>query len=1082
MNSPLMEILSSPLLLQGSLAGCDYTISAVKCQATASVGLSLRQEVTEKDVRVHLTLANPTEQMVEVHGLSFVYEIAGQDEADVIPPATSGRIWACDEGENHFVCTGFDEKKRRMLMMAVFRAQLDDVREIPTMEGKRAFEAALRLNPAVRESDRAKGRVYRSPAAPLCLAPLSQRTLTVQILAADNADEARTALRKNGLLPDRIYSGVNCSIAPRTDFFDFTPDYEAVHVLADDVCCARVSGGKLISLSHTAGSNEMIRKERGFGDLEIVLSGGEVIATEKLPQYETEAAAYVCSDHGVEIRRSYVLEDGRLKWKLTIANLREEPLTVTDLRMPFEMNSHFDDGESAGKKVLRHSQISQDNSFFLFTPCDGKPPMLLCLPQEGTKYEYFDTVSSDEAGRAYRAYLYAQGAEAVSREAGCRWPQAVSALQLQPGEERSFGLVMQFVNSYDGARDAMVDSGLCDVEAVPGLTVQKGSKVLLRVRSRSKDVQLRAEHEGKTNIRLVSRAGDAWLFEVIFEKLGENRVDVLFDGKLGVVEFFVTLPLRELIALRGGFIAKHQIRDESKWYNGLLAEHNNETSALLSPDAPDKIVGWQVYEFTCDDPGLSKPAFLASKNAEYPVPEEIEALEYYVEHFVWGGLQRTNEEEYPYAIYGIPDWHTLRELRNVNSTELAHLWRAYDYPHIALMYYMLYRIGRKDPSLLKCQSRDTYLERAYRTIIAMYTFPLEIGHTFVGPDGIYGTGFYNELVIPMLIDALNEEGRHEAAARLTGHWKKKANYFVNQCQDLFRSEMTFDTTGFESTQAAVNWARANARHVQAKRSVNTDGCSADDVERFARLQTQCNIACRGYLENAYYLRGSDIRGDSARYTLSYMSQMGGWSLMEEALYGPGNPFKLLRLASAFALSSWALMNAGDKESNYGFWFPGEEHNGAAGGEFEPAPTGHTWLGQPHHRGSWYYSCEIDLGFCGGLRGANTIVADDPDFGCVCYGGKMERTADGFVVLPQDGVQRRFHIVSAKERVHVLVDDARMTRVEKIGDKLILTLDDICPMASLRAFTHSGKLVCDENGVPLENGWAKINGNTLTLCI
>ena len=38
------------------------------------------------------------------------------------------------------------------------------------------------------------------------------------------------------------------------------------------------------------------------------------------------------------------------------------------------------------------------------------------------------------------------------------------------------------------------------------------------------------------------------------------------------------------------------------------------------------------------------------------------------------------------------------------------------------------------------------------------------------------------------------------------------------------------------------------------------------------------------------------------------------------------------------------------------------------------------------------------------------------------------------------------------------------------------------MASLRAFTHSGKPICDENGVPLENGWVKIDGNTLTLCI
>lgn len=1077
----LQKSVSVPLTLQGAISGCKYLISKVEGLATEKIMLHLAQEVQESAVRLDITLTNPTEKAVELHGLTFRYAISGQEKAEWIPPETPEQAWAFDEAENHFVCTAFANKKERMLMMPLFRTQLDAIREEIGTEDMRVFQAAFRLDPASQKLERATGHMRCAPALPLRLEPLSDRTVSVRIIAC-TMDEVYTILRSNGMLPNRIYSGVNGALAPRTDFFASGPSYQAMHIFADDICCARISEGKLVSLSHTTGSNEMIDKQRGFGDVEVILEDGTVIDTGKLKQYETEAAHYCCGDAGVAIQRAYKLEDGKLFWKLTLSNQTDMPVKISDVRMPFSMNSSFTDGKRAGEKVLRHSQISQDNTFFLFTPCDGKPPMLLCTPTMGTKYEYFD-LAENEKGRWYRAYLYADGSEKKARAAGCRWPQPVSALELQPGEQKEFGLIMQFVNSYASARDALVQAGLCDVEALPGLTIPRGMKMLVRVRTHSKELHLQAEYENQTKIRRLSASSDVYLYEVYFERLGENRLDVLFDGRIGVIECFVTLPLQELITLRGKFIADLQIKDESKWYNGLLAEQNNITGAVLTPDNTDCIHDWRIYELTCDDPGLSKPAFLASKNAEYPVQEEVEALEYYVENFVWGGLQRRDDEEYPYGIYGIPEWHTLREMRNVNSTELAHLWRAYDYPHIGLMYYMLYRIGRKHPEMLKRQTGSLYLERAYRTFIAMFTYPIEIGHQFLGADGIYGTGFYNELTIPLVIDALHEEGRHEAAMRLTSHWKKKTAYFVKECQDLFCSEYPFDTTGFESTQAAVNWERAHARHVTATQGVQADQCAADEVERFARMQINCNVACRGYMENAYYLRGSDIRSESASYTLSYMSQMGGWALMEEALYGPGNPFELLRLASASALSSWALMNAGDKESNYGFWFPGEEHNGAAGGGFEPAPTGKTWLGQPHHRGSWYYSCEIDLGFCGGLRCANTIVADDPDFGRVCYGGAMEATKnDDFIVLPQDGVQRRFHMIHAKERVHVLVDDARMTRVEKHGNQLILTFEDVCEKASLRAFTHHGRPVYDAAGCALENGWAKIENCTMILFV
>ncbi|MDE8491764.1 DUF5695 domain-containing protein, partial [Klebsiella pneumoniae] len=78
------------------------------------------------------------------------------------------------------------------------------------------------------------------------------------------------------------------------------------------------------------------------------------------------------------------------------------------------------------------------------------------------------------------------------------------------------------------------------------------------------------------------------------------------------------------------------------------------------------------------------------------------------------------------------------------------------------------------------------------------------------------------------------------------------------------------------------------------------------------------------------------------------------------------------------------------------------------GGFEPAPNGLTWLDQPHHRGAWYYACEIDLGFCGALRSAATIVADDPIFGRIVFGGTLREGDHTIAVVPRDGVRRRFH--------------------------------------------------------------------------
>ena len=80
------------------------------------------------------------------------------------------------------------------------------------------------------------------------------------------------------------------------------------------------------------------------------------------------------------------------------------------------------------------------------------------------------------------------------------------------------------------------------------------------------------------------------------------------------------------------------------------------------------------------------------------------------------------------------------------------------------------------------------------------------------------------------------------------------------------------------------------------------------------------------------------------------------------------------------------MSSGTEETNYGYWYPGKENDGAAGSAFPGALR--SQLGRhPAARGPWPYSGEIDLGYGAALRTAATIVADDPLFGLIAYGGQ-----------------------------------------------------------------------------------------------
>lgn len=193
-------------------------------------------------------------------------------------------------------------------------------------------------------------------------------------------------------------------------------------------------------------------------------------------------------------------------------------------------------------------------------------------------------------------------------------------------------------------------------------------------------------------------------------------------------------------------------------------------------------------------------------------------------------------------------------------------------------------------------------------------------------------------------------------------------------------------------------------------------------------QHYAGLSIRGWLETKYYKLGADN-------SMSYMAKMGGWSILDYGVNFAENPYDWLQLGYASYLSSWALMNTGTPESNYGFWSPGKKNDGAMGWAFIDEKRGRSWLGREMDRGAWYYDGEADLGLGAGIRMAATVLSDDPLFGWVAYGGDVRETGRRLYVFPRDGLRVRFAQVTADKRVvYALGRDGFMKDAEIVADK------------------------------------------------
>lgn len=729
------------------------------------------------------------------------------------------------------------------------------------------------------------------------------------------------------------------------------------------------------------------------------------------------------------------LNQQNLEWTIQVETTGP-PVQIGDMAIPIPWRFPAGDNPDAifEKSFTKHHFISGNGSFIYFVRPNGEPPFLVMTALPRTKLEYYTSTGRGN----YRAFIHS--GYTGNQETRGTWRQEHTYLNLGPaGAQNSkvtYGFRFRWAKTYDEIREILYQEGLFDIRVVPGMTVPEDLSARFSLHTLNRIESVEPEFPAETKLVSLGEPRPGYhLYQVEFKHLGENRLTIRHDGgRRTYLEFFATEPLETLIKKRAWFIThRQQHRVPSKWYDGLFSVYDMKSKVLRGPDDTDGFDGWWGYVLACDDPGLSKAPYVASKNVRYPDRDEIAALEYYLEHFVWGKLQRTDKENpYPYGIYGVPNWRVARdpELRKLpenrdRNQDKMHIWRSYDYPHMVMLYYHMYQIATMYPGATHYLDGPGYLERAYQTARAYFIYPYEILPWYE----TYKWGCYNELVILDLIAALEKEGLREKADWLRAEWEKKVKFFVYDDKYPFRSEYAIDRTAFESSYALAKYGATHDMKPDAnlwydktkKRWYSHPVVKREDSRAFMERQLKAGLAVRGWLEAAYYLLGADFTASSDSGSMSYMANMGGWGILDYAIHFADVPYDWLQLGYASYLSSWSLMNTGRPDTNYGFWFPGKDNDGATGWQFMTAKFGRAWIRKDVPRGPWNYDGEIDLGYGAGLRMAATILTRDPLFDWLAYGGALNITGDVISVVPRDGVRQRFCAILGEQRVILELD-------------------------------------------------------------
>ena len=699
---------------------------------------------------------------------------------------------------------------------------------------------------------------------------------------------------------------------------------------------------------------------------------------------------------GLQIQSDIQTEGNLLDWKITLKNVSQDAVEVTEINIPLLMNQYFrgDNYFKYEKCVMRHTCIVGASSYIYWQKSNGEGPALLMAAVDGTRVETFRREDNPVFQPLDRIPGAFEGVFSIC-------PVGInSALVLEGGEIEVFSFRFALLSSERDINQALAEWNLLSLEALPGIVAPVHEEIKALVCWKGNDLAVRPRN-GMDKAAVHTSGKGGFVVDIELGGCGIREIEFFYGGNRSLFSFFGIESVQQIIDEHSAFVAGNHFETDQNdcCYHAFLMwdmVHKRRINSSFNPYHENWWAGGS------DDTGLVSGLFLSEKNVYRPVKDELQKLNAYVRDFIIGRLT-----EHPgYKVHRMVPWYTMFEPWAGNGADDA--WRAYNYVHVINIVFNMYRIQKiyEFPFLDNCRE---YLKLSYQYAKAMF-------HYWMFPDGVGATEYGNmgEMTLPLYLDkALEEEGFIEEAKELAVFFDRKAAFFSSASYP-FGSEMAFDTTAYEAVYAY--------------------GKRIDD-EILMERSAKASLGNRGK-QPVWYLYYTDVRGGGdSNWNISYMTQLGIWPVWDWAVRtGKGGMEWALDYYRAY-LSGWQIYNSD------GCWSDSEENRGATGWIAE----GYAGIrngqitegGFPFLKGIVALSGEAELGYFGALRSACSILAEHPVVGILGLGCDWQMKNRKMIISPKDGLQMRFYDLLNRWSVEINRDFIEQITIKKGA---VLTVD------------------------------------------
>lgn len=680
------------------------------------------------------------------------------------------------------------------------------------------------------------------------------------------------------------------------------------------------------------------------------------------------------ADCPLAVRREWTQQDGHLVLRFHLTNAGTKPVRIGAFGVPMVFNNVLTGrslDEAHEKCSFSDPYIGGANGYLQVTRLSGKGPALLVLPEHGTAFEAYRPLYDDPTPREVTFEGFYEWMVHTAAYAENEWKQAQpwntpTDKTLKPGESTTYGFQFVLSPTIAEIEPTLIAQKRPVAIGIPGYVLPSDQTGRLFLHSSQPLQSLRSEPEDAVAIQRDGAAtAHGWLrFTLRGLKTGRTRLVATYaDGSTQSIHYDITQPEATAVQRLGAFHAAMQ------WYDDPNDPFHRTDSFMQFDRDTGKIVLQHSHTWfvgLSDEIGAGPSVAVATKNLGQPDPTQVARLEDYVNHTLWGRLQNPDygvkASLFYYDPKEFPHYYTVRGGWDKARTETT--WRAYNYPHVAAVYWSLYRLARTHTGLVKQQTWEWYLRQAYGTAMALQVQS--------GPRrdhyGLAQFGLMVGSVFPEILNDLKREGWTKEADAMEAFMRERADHW-RSLKYPYGSEMPWDSTGQEEV---YTWSRYFGYDDKADVTLNAILGYMPTVPNWAY-----NGAARRYFD-------APVNGtrwpDIVRMTNHYGSALNSIPVLDAYRRHPDD-LRLLRVGYA-GMSQVAANIDARGFGSYGFDADPRIL------QFDP------------------YTADYGIAFYGYAHNTGAYMLNDPEFGWLGFGCELHQEKDGVTVLPRDGFRSR----------------------------------------------------------------------------